>query len=108
MMAEMNEDGKLSEQSEELAADINTATVTIEQTAYKPSQSTSLNSSERESEDLVADRNTAIFTIEESAYKAERSMSLNIGETICVVATFIIFIILLCVLIYFEIKEHSN
>ena len=52
-MTDMGEDGKLADEAEEFAANVNTTNVILEQIEYKPSRSMSLNIGE---DDKLADR----------------------------------------------------
>ena len=54
--------------------------------------------------DLVPDANS----YDRINYDPSASVFLNIGEVVCVAATAIIIITLLCILLYFEFKEHDS
>ena len=130
MMADMEEDVKPTEQSEELIENINTTTVTIEDTTdttidkyyYKSSGSTGVNSGmgedvkpTKQSEELKVNINTAKFTIQDITdttidkylNKSYVSTGLNYREAICLGSISVIFVLLICILIFFEFKDHD-
>ena len=63
--------------------------------------------SSHQSPELITYIDTTTVTTEQIPEKARESLITKLGEVVCIGATIMIAILLICVLIYYEVKDHD-